>query len=83
MFSNSAARFEPLLVETVILGAIVFVERAVRLKEYSWAAGLVAIVVVFNPLSLAAKIFLLMGIICMWTCAALFGALRPRTVEIL
>src|SRR5437016_3848744 len=83
MFSYFAARYEPLVDVVICLGAIVFIQRAVWLKEYFWAAGLVAIVVVFSPLLLMVKIFLLMGITCIGTFAALFGALRPRALEIL
>ena len=49
IFSPYAASYE-LLVDCVIcLGAIVFLQRAIRSKEYLWAAGLIAIAVVFSP----------------------------------
>jgi hypothetical protein len=78
MFSYFAAGYEHWLVEFVILGAIVLVERAVRLKEYSWAAGLVAIVVAFSPGALMAKVFLLMGLACVLVFTTLLAAFRPQ-----
>jgi hypothetical protein len=78
MFSYLAASYEASLVEFVILGAIVFLERAVRLKEYSWAWGLVAIVLVFSPLLLTAKIFFLMGLTCLFVFTTLMTAFRPQ-----
>jgi hypothetical protein len=46
--------------------------------EYFWAAGFVALATAFTPLSLAIKIFFLMGIACMATFANLAAALRPQ-----
>jgi len=78
MFSYFAARYETLFAAIVTLGAIVFVERAIRFKQYSWAAALVAIVVVFSPFLLAVKIFLLMGLICIATFTTLLAVFRPQ-----
>src|SRR5437868_6037623 len=61
IFSRSAARHELLLDIVVCLGALLVVQRAVRLKAYLWAAGFVTIAVVFSPFLLVIKIFLLMG----------------------
>jgi hypothetical protein len=44
---------------------------------------LLAIVVVFSPLALTGKIFLLMAITGLGCCVSLFGALRPHPVEAL
>ena len=60
MFSRSAASYELPVDVMICLGAIIFMQRAVQLREYFWAAGLVAIAVVFSPLLLVVKIFLLM-----------------------
>ena len=43
MFSRSASSYELLMDFVICLGAVIFVQRAVRLREYFWAAGLVAI----------------------------------------
>ena len=78
MLSCLAASYEPLMDFVICLGAILFVHRAVWLREYFWAAGLVAIVVVFSPLFLAIKIFLLMGFTCIVALITLFAAFRTQ-----
>jgi hypothetical protein len=55
-------------------------QRAIRVREYFWAAGFLAIMVVFTPLSLAVKIFVLMGFTCVAVFAALLAAFRPQPV---
>jgi hypothetical protein len=80
MFSRSAASYELLVDFVICLGAIIFVQRAVRLREYFWAAGLVAIAVVFSPLLLVVKIFLLMGFTCIATFVTLLAAFRKQPV---
>lgn len=80
MFSCFAASYEPLVDFVICLGAIIFVPRAVRLKEYFWAAGLVAIVIVFSPLLLVVKIFLLMGFTCIVTFVTLLAAFRRQAL---
>src|SRR5207253_992434 len=74
MFSHSAANYELLLNWLICLGAIIIVQRAVSAKKYFWAAGFVAIAVVFSPLMLVVKIFLLMGFTCIATFATLLTA---------
>ena len=82
MFSCLAASYEPLIDFVICLGAILFVHRAVWLKEYCWAAGFVAIVVVFSPLFLAVKLFLLMGFTCIAALIALFAAFRSQPLPV-
>ena len=77
IFARYAAAYEFTLNVVVCLGAVVCVQRAVQLK-FSWAAGFVAIAVVFSPLSLVDKIFLLMGLICMAGFLTLFAAFRTH-----
>src|SRR2546429_7504060 len=62
----------------ICLGTTVFVQRAVRLKQYLSAAGFVAIAVIFSPLLLVVKIFLLIGATCVATCVALLAAFRTQ-----
>jgi hypothetical protein len=81
MFSYFAGRYEPLVASVVCLGAIILIQRAVWSREYSWAAGLVAVVVSFSPLPLTVKIFLLMSIACVGTWVAFLGTVRPHAVE--
>jgi hypothetical protein len=81
IFARYAAAYEFTVNLVICLGAVVCVQRAVQLREYSWAAGFVAIAVVFSPLLLASKIFLLMGLICMATLISLFAAFRTHPVR--
>jgi hypothetical protein len=78
MFSRFAASYELLVDLVICLGAVILVQRAVRSKEYLWAAGLVAIVVVFSPLLLVVKIFLLMALTCVATFVTLVAAFRTQ-----
>lgn len=80
MFLFLAARFEPLLAGFVILGSIVFIDRAVRSKQYCWAAGLAVVVVAFSPLVLVVKVALVMGLACIATFATLFAVFRTQPV---
>ena len=78
MLPRSAASYGLLVDLVICLGAVIFVQRAVRLREYFWAAGFVAIAVVFSPLLLVVKIFLLTGFTCIATLVTLLGAFRRR-----
>jgi hypothetical protein len=78
MLPRRAASYGLLVDLVICLGAVIFVQRAVRLKEYFWAAGFVAIAVVFSPLLLVVKIFLLTGFTCIATLVTLLGAFRRR-----
>ena len=62
----------------VCLGATILVQRAVRLKKYYWAVGFVSIAIVFSPLLLVLKIFLLMGLTCIGLFLALVAAFRRQ-----
>jgi hypothetical protein len=50
LFWRSAANYQLLLDFVVCMGAIVVVQPAVRANEYFWAAGLIAIAILFNPI---------------------------------
>jgi len=78
IFARYAAAYELMVNLAICLGAAVCVQRAVQLKEYFWAGGFVAIAVVFSPLLLADKIFLLMGLTCSATFVTLFAAFRTH-----
>jgi hypothetical protein len=81
MFSRYAASYE-LLVDCVIcLGAVIIAQRAVQAKDYFWAAGFVVVAVVFSPFVLVVKIFLLMGVTCIATLAALFAVFRAQPLR--
>jgi hypothetical protein len=78
MCSRSAGSYELLLDFAICLGAIVFVQGAVRSREYFWAVGFVTVAVVFSPLLLLFKIFLLMGLTCLGMFIALLAAFRTQ-----
>lgn len=80
MCSRYAANYELLVDAVICLGAILFVPRAIWLKDYFWAAGFVAVAVVFSPLFLVVKVFLLMGLTCLAACLALLAAFRTQPV---
>ena len=75
VFSRFAGTQEFLLNAVICLGAILVLPRAVWTREYFWAGGLVAIAIVFSPILLVAKIFLLMTVASIATCATLFAML--------
>jgi hypothetical protein len=77
MLVPDAASYEPAAV-SICVGAIVFVQRMTRLREYFWAAGLVAIAVVVSRLPLAFQMVLLTDFTCIATYVTLLAALRTR-----
>lgn len=80
LFSRYAAGYELIVNLVICLAAVAAVYRAFCSDAYFWAAGFIAIAVVFSPLALAAKIFLLMGFSCAGAFAALVTAFRKRPV---
>ena len=80
VFSSSAASFELILDFVICLGSMIVVQRAVWIKEYFWAAGFLAIAVVFSPFPLAVKIFALMGLTCIAAFATVLAAWKSRPV---
>jgi hypothetical protein len=82
VFSRYAASYELAVDLAICLGATVLVLRTVRLKEYFWAAGFASIAVVFSPLLLAVKIFLLMGLTCIAIFLTLSAAFRRRPLSV-
>ncbi|HLK65715.1 MAG TPA: hypothetical protein VKU19_19890 [Bryobacteraceae bacterium] len=82
MFSYPASRYEPWFAALVIVAALVFIHQAVRSGEYSRAVALIAVVVALSPLFLVVKIFLVMGVVCIMTGAALFTVFRAHPVTV-
>jgi len=78
LFTYCAAGYEPLVDLAVCLGAFFFIQKAVSLKQYFWAGGFLAIAVVFTPMPIVLKLFLLMGITSTATLANLLAAFRPH-----
>lgn len=83
LVSCLAGRYEGIMNLTICLGAVVLVQRAAWLKEYGWAAVCVVVVVVFSPLFLVAKIFLLMALFGAAACLAMVAAFRLQPVATL
>jgi hypothetical protein len=77
MIIPCVASYEPVVV-SVCVGAIAFVQRTTRSKQYSWAGGLVAIAMVVSRVSLTFKIFLVTGFTCIAAYITLLAGLPPR-----
>lgn len=80
VFSCLAASYEALAGFLICMGAIIFVQRAVWSREYYWAAGFAATFVMFSPLFLVVKVFLLMGFACTVVFMTLLAAFRTQPV---
>jgi len=81
LFTGLAGRYEPLVDFAICLGAMLFLHRAVWLREHFWAAGIVVIGVVFSPLFLVVKIFLLLAFTCMVACLTVLAGFRPQPAQ--
>jgi hypothetical protein len=80
VLSSLAGRYEGLLNLTICLSAVFLVQYAARLKNYAWAATFVVVVVVFSPLFLMTKIFLLVFLTGIAAVLTMFAAIRPQPV---
>jgi|ERR1700733_3201284 hypothetical protein len=78
LFSGLAQSYEPLVDVVVCMAAIILVQRAAWLHQYVSGTGFIAVVVVFSPISLVAKIFLLVFLTGIAAFAALLAACRMR-----
>lgn len=76
VFSSLEARYEPWIDLVICLGAIFLVERAVWAREYFWAAGFVAMVILFSPVALMEKVLLSMGVASVMTFSLLLASFR-------
>jgi hypothetical protein len=81
MFSRFASGYELLVDLAVCLCAIIFLQRAVWLKDYSLAAGFAVVALAFSPLVLIVKILALMTLAAVAFCINL-SAFRTRAVMI-
>jgi hypothetical protein len=76
-----AGGYELMADVVICLSAAVVIQRAIGLKEYIWAVGLVAVAVVASPLPLVVKIFLLMGFTYIAAFITLLAAFRTRPLR--
>jgi hypothetical protein len=83
LFARFAGDYEIVVNLLVFAGALVVVERAVALREFLWAGAFLGVAVVFSPLVLIMKIFLLLTFTCIGALAGLYVALKPQPVETL
>ena len=81
LFARFAGNYEIVLNLLVCAGALVVVHRAVSFREYLRAAAFVAVAIVFSPLTLIIKIFLLMSLTCVAALAAVYAAWKPQPLE--
>ncbi len=78
MFTQFAASYEFLLDIAICQGALIVVQRTFRAKEYFLGAGFVAIAIVFSPLPLIFKIFLLLSFTCVAAFVTLLDTWKTR-----
>ena len=83
VFARFAGNYEIVLNLLVCAGALVVVQRAVSIREYLWAASFVGVAIVFSPLMLIIKIFLLLSFTSIGALAALYEAWKPQPLEVL
>jgi hypothetical protein len=83
LFSRFAGSFEFAVNLLVCVGAMVVVQRAISLREYLWAAGFVNLAIVFSPLTLLIKIFLILSFNCIVALAAVYAAWKTQTLAVL
>ena len=81
---RSAANYQLLLDFVVCIGAVVVVMQAVRAREYRWAAGFVAIALLFNPvvrfLGPPGVLRLLILVVCIASFAISLVALKTQPI---
>jgi hypothetical protein len=82
MFSRFALGYELLVDLAVCLCAIILIQRAAWLRDYHFAAGLAVVAIVFSPIALFTKIFILMGLTCVAMSVSLFRSHRLQPVTL-
>jgi len=81
VLARFAGSYELVLNLLVCSGALVVIERAVSLREYLWAAAFVSVAIVFSPLTLIVKIFLLLSFTCIGALAGVYASWQPQPSE--
>jgi hypothetical protein len=81
LLARFAGTYEIVLNLLVCAGALVVVQRAVSFREYVWAAAFMGIAIVFSPLTLIIKIFLLLSFTCIVALAGVYAAWKPQPLE--
>jgi hypothetical protein len=83
LFASFAGDYAILVNLVVCAGALVVMGRAVSFREYFRAAAFLAVAIVFSPLMLNIKIFLLLSFTCIASLTAVYAACKPQPVEAL
>jgi hypothetical protein len=78
VFSRWPASYQLLLNAAICVGAVVAVQRAAWIRDYYWAAGFAAIAVVYSPLALVTKIFVLLVFACVVSCATVLVGFKRQ-----
>lgn len=81
LFTCCAANYQLPLDFVIWVASILFIRQAIRLREYYWASGFGAVLVVFSPLPLMVKGLLLMGFASIATFARMWAAFRTPAAE--
>ncbi len=77
------ASYQVLLEVVVCVSALLVVTQAVRAGKYFWAAGFVAMAVLFNPvvpLALSRNTFLWVDLVCIATFIVSLGVLKGQRI---
>jgi hypothetical protein len=82
ILSPLAGRYELAASVLICMGATVVVQRTIRLKQYAWAAEFAMVVVVFSPVLLATKVFVLMGLASIAACVTILTAFRRQPLPL-
>jgi hypothetical protein len=81
MFSSLAGSYEMFLNYVICLGALISIHFSLRARDRFFAAGCVAVAIVFSPLSLVVKMFFLIGLAMIGAFVTLVAALRAHPVR--
>lgn len=80
VISAYAGNYEFLLNLLVCACALGMVQRRVASREYFWAAGFAGIAVLYGPMALLLKLFLLLSLTCAGALAGMYVAWKPARV---
>ena len=81
MFSSLAGSYELIVNTAVCLGALIVIHLSLRVRDHFFAAGCVAVAIVFSPLGLVVKMFFLIGLMMIAAFVVLVAAVRAHPVR--
>ena len=83
VFLRSSASFELVLGSVVCISGLLVMAQAIRMGKYLWAAGFVAVAVLFNPVvpvQVSASLVLWLDMACLGAFVASLVAIRTAPV---